>query len=69
MLDKSPRPATVNVPNDLAMKSDGAIYVTDNRSGFVDKDRNPQWSPANLSDCTRADVDAYFVSADPDLTF
>ena len=39
------------------------------RAQLVDKDRNPQWSPANLADVTAADVDAYFVSADPDLTF
>lgn len=44
-------------------------FVEGIRAQLVDKDRNPQWSPANLSDCTTADVDAYFVSADPDLTF
>jgi len=44
-------------------------FVEGIRAQLVDKDRNPQWSPANLADVTAADVDAYFVSADPDLTF
>ncbi|MGE2737776.1 enoyl-CoA hydratase/isomerase family protein [Mycolicibacterium vaccae] len=39
------------------------------RAQLVDKDRNPQWSPASLGDVTAADVDAYFAPADPDLTF
>ncbi|MGB0972097.1 MAG: enoyl-CoA hydratase/isomerase family protein [Mycobacterium sp.] len=39
------------------------------RAQLIDKDRNPQWSPASLSLVTAEDVDAYFVSADPDLTF
>ncbi|MDH6247104.1 enoyl-CoA hydratase/isomerase family protein [Mycobacterium sp. OTB74] len=39
------------------------------RAQLVDKDRNPQWSPAKLVDCTAEAVDAYFVSADPDITF
>ncbi len=39
------------------------------RAQLVDKDRNPQWSPADLAAVTTADVDAYFVDADPDLTF
>ncbi|WP_405489720.1 enoyl-CoA hydratase/isomerase family protein [Nocardia sp. NBC_00511] len=30
------------------------------RAQVVDKDRNPQWSPATLADVTAADVDAYF---------
>lgn len=30
------------------------------RAQVVDKDRNPQWSPATLADTTDADVDAYF---------
>ncbi|WP_255027057.1 enoyl-CoA hydratase/isomerase family protein [Rhodococcus sp. GA1] len=30
------------------------------RAQVVDKDRNPQWSPATLADVTEADVDAYF---------
>ena len=44
-------------------------FVEGIRAQLVDKDRNPRWSPANLADVTAADVDAYFVSADPDLTF
>lgn len=39
------------------------------RAQLVDKDRNPQWSPASFDAVTAADVDAYFASADPDLTF
>jgi len=39
------------------------------RAQLIDKDRNPQWSPASLSTVTTEDVDKYFVSADPDLTF
>lgn len=39
------------------------------RAQLVDKDRNPQWSPASLAEVTTADIDAYFVPADPDLTF
>lgn len=39
------------------------------RAQLVDKDRNPQWSPASIAAVTEADVDAYFVPADPDLTF
>ncbi|MCV7249649.1 enoyl-CoA hydratase/isomerase family protein [Mycobacterium koreense] len=39
------------------------------RAQLVDKDRNPRWSPATLSEVTAADVDAYFAPADPDLTF
>jgi enoyl-CoA hydratase len=39
------------------------------RAQLVDKDRNPRWSPAGLADCTPEAVDAYFVSADPDITF
>ncbi|UGT39419.1 enoyl-CoA hydratase/isomerase family protein [Nocardia yamanashiensis] len=31
------------------------------RAQVIDKDRNPQWSPATLADVTDADVDAYFV--------
>jgi len=44
-------------------------FVEGIRAQLVDKDRNPQWSPAALADCTAADVDAYFASANPDLTF
>ncbi|MGV0626767.1 enoyl-CoA hydratase/isomerase family protein [Mycolicibacter minnesotensis] len=39
------------------------------RAQLVDKDRNPQWSPATLADVTAADIDTYFVPAEPDLTF
>lgn len=39
------------------------------RALLIDKDRNPQWSPASLPAVTNEDVDAYFVSADPDLSF
>ena len=39
------------------------------RAQLIDKDRNPQWSPASLAAVTTEDIDAYFVSADPDLTF
>ena len=38
------------------------------RAQIIDKDRNPQWSPASFDAVTAADVDAYFASADPDLT-
>ncbi|MDX1890474.1 enoyl-CoA hydratase/isomerase family protein [Mycolicibacterium sp. 050158] len=39
------------------------------RALLVDKDRNPQWSPSELASCSRDLVDAYFVPAEPDLTF
>ncbi len=39
------------------------------RAQLIDKDRNPKWSPASLPQVTPADVEAYFASADPDLTF
>ncbi|MGH3559367.1 MAG: enoyl-CoA hydratase/isomerase family protein [Mycobacterium sp.] len=39
------------------------------RAQLVDKDRNPTWSPASLTEVSAADVDAYFAPADPDLTF
>ncbi len=39
------------------------------RAQLVDKDRNPQWSPASTDAVTQADVDVYFAPADPDLTF
>lgn len=44
-------------------------FVEGIRAQLVDKDRNPQWSPASIEAVTAADVDAYFVPADPDLTF
>ncbi|MFD0365649.1 enoyl-CoA hydratase/isomerase family protein [Nocardia sp. GCM10030253] len=31
------------------------------RAQVIDKDRNPQWSPATLGDVTAAQVDAYFA--------
>jgi len=39
------------------------------RALLIDKDRNPQWSPTSLQSVTIGDVEAYFVPADPDLTF
>jgi enoyl-CoA hydratase len=39
------------------------------RAQLVDKDRNPQWSPATLSAVSAADVDAYFAPVDDDLSF
>jgi enoyl-CoA hydratase len=35
----------------------------------IDKDRKPKWSPASLAAVTPSDIDAYFVPAQPDLTF
>ncbi|MEB3021238.1 enoyl-CoA hydratase/isomerase family protein [[Mycobacterium] crassicus] len=39
------------------------------RAQLVDKDRNPQWSPATLAEVNDADIESYFAPADPDLTF
>jgi len=39
------------------------------RAQVVDKDRNPTWSPVSLAAVTEEDVESYFASADPDLTF
>lgn len=39
------------------------------RALLIDKDKNPQWSPATLADVTAADIEAYFASADPDINF
>lgn len=39
------------------------------RAQLIDKDRNPQWSPAQLSAVTAADVEAYFAPVDDDLSF
>ena len=39
------------------------------RAQIIDKDRNPQWSPATLADVTPADVEAYFAPVDDDLSF
>ncbi len=44
-------------------------FVEGIRAQLVDKDRNPQWSPSSLTAVTEADVAAYFLPADPDLTF
>ncbi|MGV0811868.1 enoyl-CoA hydratase/isomerase family protein [Mycolicibacterium boenickei] len=44
-------------------------FVEGIRAQLVDKDRNPQWSPASIAAVTAHDVEAYFVPADPDLTF
>ena len=44
-------------------------FVEGIRAQLVDKDRNPQWSPATLAEVTTADVEAYFAPADPELTF
>lgn len=39
------------------------------RAQLIDKDRNPVWSPAQLSAVTAADVEAYFAPVDDDLSF
>jgi enoyl-CoA hydratase/carnithine racemase len=39
------------------------------RAQLVDKDRNPTWSPASLTQVSGADVDAYFAAVDDDLEF
>ena len=39
------------------------------RAQLIDKDRNPTWSPAALTACGSDEVETYFASADPDLTF
>lgn len=44
-------------------------FVEGIRAQLVDKDRNPQWSPASPAGVTDADVEHYFAPADPDLTF
>ncbi|WKG02233.1 enoyl-CoA hydratase/isomerase family protein [Mycolicibacterium sp. HK-90] len=44
-------------------------FVEGIRAQLVDKDRNPQWDPASIAAVTPADVEAYFVPAEPDLTF
>ena len=44
-------------------------FVEGIRAQVVDKDRNPQWSPASLAAVTTADVEAYFAPADRDLEF
>jgi enoyl-CoA hydratase len=37
------------------------------RAQLVDKDRNPQWSPASLAEVSAADIETYFAPAEPDL--
>ena len=44
-------------------------FVEGIRALLIDKDKNPQWSPAALDDVTAADIENYFAPADPDLTF
>ena len=44
-------------------------FVEGIRAQLVDKDRNPQWSQSSIAAVTDADVEQYFVPADPDLTF
>jgi enoyl-CoA hydratase len=39
------------------------------RAQLVDKDRDPKWWPASLTDVTTADVEAYFAPVDDELTF
>jgi enoyl-CoA hydratase len=39
------------------------------RAQLIDKDRNPAWSPASLTEVSTADVEAYFAPVDDDLTF
>lgn len=35
------------------------------RAQVIDKDRNPQWSPATLAEVTEADIDTYFAGLGP----
>ncbi|MBB3287580.1 MULTISPECIES: enoyl-CoA hydratase/isomerase family protein [unclassified Rhizobium] len=37
------------------------------RAAVIDKDRNPKWSPASLAEVTVADIDRFFVPAQPPL--
>lgn len=39
------------------------------RAQLIDKDRNPQWSPARLDAVSAAEVEAYFAPVDDDLNF
>lgn len=39
------------------------------RALLIDKDKNPQWQPGSLTAVTTEDIEAYFVSADPDINF
>ncbi len=44
-------------------------FVEGIRAQLVDKDRTPHWSPATMAAVTDADIEHYFVPAEPDLTF
>ncbi len=48
---------------------DSHDFVEGIRALLVDKDRTPYWSPATMAAVTDADIDRYFLPADPDLTF
>ena len=37
------------------------------RAAVIDKDRNPKWSPASLAEVNEADLDRFFVKAEPPL--
>ncbi len=37
------------------------------RAAVIDKDRNPKWSPASLSQVRPGDIDRFFVAAQPPL--
>ena len=39
------------------------------RAQLIDKDRKPCWSPATLDEVSAAGIEAYFVPAQPDLSF
>ncbi len=39
------------------------------RAQLVDKDRNPKWSPASLTEVSAAAVEAYFAPIEDELTF
>ena len=40
---------------------EGRDFFEGVRAQIIDKDRNPQWSPATLTDVSAADVEAYFA--------
>jgi enoyl-CoA hydratase len=46
-----------------------ADFVEGIRAQLIDKDRNPAWQPATLAEVNAADVEDYFVPAQPDLAF
>jgi enoyl-CoA hydratase len=39
------------------------------RAQLIDRDRNPKWSPASLTEVTDADVEAYFAPVENELMF